>query len=80
VGVRKLQDLLVDAHVPRVCRDLVPVLVDEHDEPLWVPGIAQRVCDAGEPAGIRVWLAPGDVGPSRDSAVGGMRETPERRA
>ena len=61
VGVRKLQDLLVDAHVPRVCRDLVPVLVDEHDEPLWVPGIAQRLCDAEQPAAIRVWLAPGDT-------------------
>ena len=63
VGMRKLQDLLVDAHVPRVCRDLVPVVVDEHDEPLWVPGVAQRVCDTREPAGMRVWLAPcGDVG------------------
>jgi tRNA(Ile)-lysidine synthetase-like protein len=59
IGMRKLQDLLVDAHVPRVCRDLVPVLVDEHDEPLWVPGVAQRVCNPAEPAGLRVWLAPG---------------------
>jgi tRNA(Ile)-lysidine synthetase-like protein len=58
VGMRKLQDLLVDAGVPRVCRDLVPVLVDEHDEPLWVPGVAQRACDPAEPAGLRVWLAP----------------------
>jgi hypothetical protein len=58
--MRKLQDLLVDAHVPRVCRDLVPVVVDAADEPLWVPGVAQRAYDPGEPAGIRVWLAPCD--------------------
>jgi tRNA(Ile)-lysidine synthase len=62
VGKRKLQDLLVDAGVPRACRDLVPVLVDEHDEPLWVPGVAQRACDPAEPAGLRVWLAPGGEG------------------
>jgi tRNA(Ile)-lysidine synthase len=59
VGMRKLQDLLVDARVPRVCRDLVPVIVDEDDEPLWIPGVAQRVCNTHEPAGMRVWLAPG---------------------
>ncbi|HSK97247.1 MAG TPA: tRNA lysidine(34) synthetase TilS, partial [Euzebyales bacterium] len=58
IGMRKLQDLLVDAHVPRVCRDLIPVVVDESDEPLWVPGVAQRMCDMGAPAGIRMWLAP----------------------
>lgn len=59
VGVRKLQDLLVDARIPRVCRDLIPVIVDQDDEPLWVPGIAQRLCDTREAAGLRVWLAPG---------------------
>ena len=58
VGMRKLQDLLVDARVPRVCRDLVPVVVDQDDQPLWVPGVAQRVCNTREPAGMRVWLAP----------------------
>ena len=56
-GMRKLQDLMVDAHVPRVCRDLVPVIVDEHDQPLWVPGVAHRACDEDAPAGIRMWLA-----------------------
>jgi tRNA(Ile)-lysidine synthase len=68
VGMRKLQDLLVDAHVPRVCRDVIPVVVDEHDEPLWVPGVAQRVRDDDRPAGIRMWLAPG-AEPSREAAA-----------
>lgn len=58
VGMRKLQDLLVDAHIPRVCRDVMPVLVDETDQPLWVPGVAQRAYDPEAPAGIRVWLSP----------------------
>jgi len=58
VGMRKLQDLLVDARVPRVCRDLVPVVVDEDDRPLWVPGVAQRVEDSRAAAAMRVWLAP----------------------
>jgi tRNA(Ile)-lysidine synthetase-like protein len=57
-GVRKLQDLLVDAHVPRACRDLLPIVVDEHDEPLWIPGVAQRADDEAVAAGMRVWLAP----------------------
>ena len=63
-GVRKLQDLLVDAHVPRACRDLVPIVVDEHDEPLWVPGVAQRACDGDAPAGMRMWVAPTTTGPT----------------
>lgn len=58
VGMRKLQDLLVDAHVPRVCRDLIPVVVDHDDEPLWVPGVAQRAVDVDAAAGLRMWLAP----------------------
>jgi tRNA(Ile)-lysidine synthase len=38
-GTRKLQDVMVDAGVPRAVRDLVPVLAaGEHV--LWVPGIA----------------------------------------
>jgi tRNA(Ile)-lysidine synthase len=61
-GVRKLQDLLVDAHVPRACRDLVPIVVDERDEPLWVPGVARRVCDGEAAAGMRMWVAPTTTG------------------
>ncbi|MBW3621103.1 MAG: tRNA lysidine(34) synthetase TilS [Actinobacteria bacterium] len=38
-GTRKLQDVLVDAGVPRLIRDLVPI-VAQGDRVLWVPGIA----------------------------------------
>lgn len=37
-GTRKLQDVFVDAGVPRQLRDLVPVLVDG-DRVVWVPGL-----------------------------------------
>jgi tRNA(Ile)-lysidine synthase len=37
-GTRKLQDVLVDAGVPRLIRDLVPV-VARGDHVLWIPGI-----------------------------------------
>ena len=39
-GTRKLQDLLVDAKVPRERRADVPVLV-AGDEVLWIPGLAR---------------------------------------
>ena len=47
-GTRKLQDVLVDAGVPRVLRDAVP-LVATADRVLWIPGIAAAVdvVDAG---------------------------------
>ncbi len=38
-GTRKLQDILVDAGVPRLIRDLVPI-VAVGDRVVWVPGIA----------------------------------------
>lgn len=57
-GQRKLQDVLVDARVPRAIRDLLPILVDDADEPVWVPGVAERWWDPAETAGARVWLAP----------------------
>lgn len=38
-GTRKLQDVLVDAGVPRLIRDLIPVVALE-GRVLWVPGIA----------------------------------------
>lgn len=37
-GTRKLQDVLVDAGVPRLLRDLIPVVALD-DQVLWVPGI-----------------------------------------
>jgi tRNA(Ile)-lysidine synthase len=48
-GTRKLQDVMVDAGVPRVVRDLVPV-VALGDRLLWVPGLA---VDAGAVAAGR---------------------------
>ncbi|MDX1659620.1 MAG: tRNA lysidine(34) synthetase TilS [Nitriliruptorales bacterium] len=48
VGTSKLQDVMVDAGVPRAVRELVPVLV-LGDRVVWVPGIAhdQEVAAAG---------------------------------
>jgi tRNA(Ile)-lysidine synthase len=40
-GTRKLQDVMVDAGIPRPLRDLLPVVVEERsDRPVWVPGVA----------------------------------------
>ena len=55
-GTRKLQDLFTDQGVPRAIRDLVPVVVDAHDEPVWVPGVSQRHMDPSAPAAVRLWL------------------------
>jgi len=38
-GSRKLQDVLVDARVPRRDRDRVPLVVDGDDRIVWVPGL-----------------------------------------
>ena len=46
-GTRKLQDILVDAKVPREARALVPVLA-AGGEILWVPGLVRG---AGAPVG-----------------------------
>src|SRR5438128_1504462 len=37
-GRKKLQDLFVDARLPRRDRDRVPVVVDGQDQVVWVPG------------------------------------------
>ena len=39
-GRKKLQDIFVDAKVPRQERRRLPLLVDEKDHVLWVPGLA----------------------------------------
>ena len=57
-GTRKLQDLFTDQGVPRAIRDLVPIVVDADDEPLWVPGVGQRALDDRREAALRLWLAP----------------------
>lgn len=55
-GTRSLQDLLTDAGAPRLLRDLLPVVVDASDEPVWVPGFA--VARMPESLSlVRAWLA-----------------------
>lgn len=39
-GTRKLQDVFTDAGVPRPLRHLLPLVVDDDDRVLWVPGVA----------------------------------------
>jgi tRNA(Ile)-lysidine synthase len=41
VGTRKLQDVLVDAKVPRERRSTIPVVVDASGRVLWVAGIVR---------------------------------------
>src|SRR5438128_1897890 len=52
-GTRKLQDVLVDAQVPRETRALLPVLA-AGPEILWVPGLARGACAPVGPATTRV--------------------------
>jgi tRNA(Ile)-lysidine synthase len=53
VGTRKLQDILVDAKVPREARSRVPVLVAD-GEVLWVAGLARGTGAAIGPATTRI--------------------------
>lgn len=59
VGTRKLQDVLVDAKVPRERRSAVAVLVDGRGTVLWVGGVARSALariDAGTTRVIEVTL------------------------
>jgi tRNA(Ile)-lysidine synthase len=51
-GSKKLQDLFVDRKLPREERDLVPIVVDETDQIVWVAGYgideSFRVMDPSE--------------------------------
>jgi tRNA(Ile)-lysidine synthase len=51
-GSKKLQDLFVDAKVPRAEREAVPVVVDDRDRIVWVAGFgideAFRVTDSSQ--------------------------------
>lgn len=51
---RKLQDVMVDARVPRERRDLLPVFCGREGEPLWVGGVAGLTLRP--PSGASVWL------------------------
>ena len=55
-GTRKLQDILVDAKVPREARGAVPVLATE-DDILWVPGLARGRGAPIGPATTRIVVA-----------------------
>ncbi len=39
-GRKKLQDVFVDGKVPRQARRRLPLVVDAHDQVVWVPGLA----------------------------------------
>ncbi|HEX9889430.1 MAG TPA: tRNA lysidine(34) synthetase TilS, partial [Nitriliruptorales bacterium] len=57
-GTRKLQDVFVDAGVPRVLRDLLPVVV-AGERVLWVPGVvADAEALAHERPSLHLGLAP----------------------
>ncbi len=56
-GSRKLQDILVDAKVPRPLRDALPVIC-VGGRPVWLPGHVRAV-DAG--SGTTVWVGSADV-------------------
>ncbi len=53
VGTRKVQDVLIDAHVPREARPGVPLLVGG-DTVLWVAGVARASAASLGPATRRV--------------------------
>lgn len=56
-GTRKLQDILVDAKVPRTLRDFLPVVCRD-GRPVWLPG-RLRAADAGD--GTTVWAGSAEV-------------------
>ncbi len=75
VGTRKLQDVLVDARVPREARDALPLLASA-GEILWVPGVAQATGAAVGPATRRIVRAT-FTRPETSSRVGiGGQESP----
>jgi tRNA(Ile)-lysidine synthase len=52
-GAKKLQDLLVDAHVPRDRRDLLPV-VTAGESVVWVAGVRRAAWRADLPESARL--------------------------
>lgn len=55
-GRKKLQDLFVDAKVPRWERDARPVVADSSDTVVWVPGLGVSEAFRVDPAGGEVIL------------------------
>jgi tRNA(Ile)-lysidine synthase len=54
VGTRKLQDVLVDAKVPRERRWMTPIVTDARGRVLWVAGIVRGAEALVTPATVRV--------------------------
>jgi tRNA(Ile)-lysidine synthetase-like protein len=69
-GSRKLQDVFVDAGVPRALRALVPVVADAEGVAWWVPGLAVRATD--RPPAVRLWLSPAEAGALRSGSTGSL--------
>ncbi len=42
VGHKKVKKILLEARIPSEARDRVPILVDAHDDVVWIPGVARR--------------------------------------
>ncbi|MDK2786483.1 MAG: tRNA(Ile)-lysidine synthase, partial [Thermotoga sp.] len=55
----KLKDIFIEKKVPVFYRDRMPLLVDEHDRVLWVPGIA---FSDEFPPGVNVELLESPIG------------------
>ncbi|MEK0317728.1 tRNA lysidine(34) synthetase TilS [Cohnella sp. 56] len=55
-GSKKVQDIFIDAKVPRSRRDLLPLLADGSGRILWLPGLrrSRHAMPGGEGAAIRV--------------------------
>jgi tRNA(Ile)-lysidine synthase len=65
---RKLQDVLVDAKVPREARDGLPVACDRAGVAFWVAGVPLRP-DPPSPGSVWIWAKPAaeaseEAGPS----------------
>lgn len=77
-GTRKLQDIFVDARVPREDRDSWP-LVFAGDRLAWVPGVAVDADLAAAPgeAGVHVEIAPMPVAPDTKVVRLGTSKLPE---
>jgi len=58
-GSKKVQDMFVDAKIPRSLRDAVPLLADADGRILWIPGLRRSrhaVPDAGTRKTVRVFV------------------------
>ena len=55
-GSKKLQDVFVDAKIPRSARSAYPVLADASGVVLWVPGLVRGACAPVGPRTREVWV------------------------